>query len=104
MTQAYMNDLSSGVLEVAPEKPLGTIFSPIEIKILSALRDRTSVEKLCQRLNFEFPQGEVLETIQSLVSKELVVVVCSAYPWGVEFDYISREAALTELKGSSSSA
>jgi len=100
MSPTYVNDLSGGGLVLAPEKGSRTILSSIEAKVLAALKGRMSLEKLCERLNFASPPGEVFEAIKSLVSKELVVVVCSAYPWGVEFDYLSREAALDELKGS----
>lgn len=83
---------------LALEKPFKSILSPIEAKVLNAANSRTSLRKLCERLDFEYPEKEVLESIRSLVSKELIVVVCSAYPWGVEFDYLCREVALDELK------
>lgn len=83
---------------LALEKPFKSVLSPIETKVLNAANSRTSLEKLCERLDFEYPEKEILESIKSLVYKELIVVVCSAYPWGVEFNYLSREVALDELK------
>jgi hypothetical protein len=95
-----VNGVNGESVVLSQEEPLGTILSPIETKVLAALKGRTSLEKLCERLNFECPQGVVFETVKSLLAKELVVVVCSAFPWGVEFDYLSREAALNEIEGS----
>lgn len=83
---------------LAQENPTKPILSTIEIKVLEALNSRTSLEKLCEQLDFEHTEQEVLESIKSLISKELVVIVCSAYPWGVEFDYLSKAVALNELK------
>lgn len=98
LSSRYSTDVTGGSLVLAPEKPFKSILSPIETKVLAAVNSRTSLRKLCERLDFEYPEREVLESIRSLLSKELIVVVCSAYPWGVEFDYLRREVALDELK------
>ncbi len=86
------------VPELAPEKPCKGTLSPAEMKVLSALNCRTSSDRLCEQLDFEYTERQVIESIKSLLSKEFVVVVCSAYAWGVEFSYLSKEAALEDLK------
>ncbi len=97
MSSTYANGGTRGSLVLAQTKPAKSILSPVETKVLDALKGRTSLEKLCERLGFDCTEEEVLESIKSLASKELIVVVCSAYPWGVEFDYLSKEVALDEL-------
>ncbi len=98
MSSAYANDATCGSLVLAQAKPHKSILSPVETRVLDALEGRTSLEKLCERLGFDCTEEKVLESIKSLASKELIVVVCSAYPWGVEFDYLSKEVALDELR------
>ncbi len=98
MSSAYVNNAVGRLLVLTPEEPAKSLLSPVETKVLHALSVRTSVEKLCKGLDFEHTEDEVLESIKSLTAKGLIIVVCSAYPWGVEFDYFSKEVALDELR------